>query len=60
MTSRSYFGNEEFQFNGSGRDLFGSFLLALVLSTPTLGLYWYGLFHSQNATSCRNPLITRV
>ena len=40
---RTYFGNAAFEFSGRGRDLFGRFLLALLLTPLTLGLYsfWY-------------------
>jgi uncharacterized membrane protein YjgN (DUF898 family) len=36
MTSHSYFGNQRFHFDGRGRDLFGSFVLALVPTFLTL------------------------
>jgi len=41
MVSNSYFGNERFDFNGRGRDLFPNYLLALLLTFPTLGLGWF-------------------
>jgi uncharacterized membrane protein YjgN (DUF898 family) len=44
MVSHSYFGNERFDFNGRGRDLFPNYLLALLLTFPTLGLYWIWFF----------------
>ena len=40
LVSHSYFGGERFDFTGRGRDLFGRFLLALLLTVPTLGLCW--------------------
>src|SRR5262249_13176372 len=40
MVSHSYFGNERFEFTGRGRDLFGNYLLAVLLTLPTLGLFW--------------------
>src|SRR5262249_50537637 len=38
--SHSYFGNERFDFRGRGRDLFPNYLLAVLLTIPTLGLCW--------------------
>jgi uncharacterized membrane protein YjgN (DUF898 family) len=40
MISHSYFGNERFDFDGRGRELFGPFLLSVLLTLPTLGLCW--------------------
>jgi len=37
MVSHSYFGNEQFEFNGRGRDLSANYLLALVLTLPAPG-----------------------
>lgn len=41
MTANSYLGNQRFDFDGKGRELFGPYVLALVLTLPTLGLYWF-------------------
>lgn len=41
LISHSYFGNQKFNFKGTGRELFGPYLLALLLVLPTLGLYWF-------------------
>jgi uncharacterized membrane protein YjgN (DUF898 family) len=41
MVSNSYFGSKRFKFDGAGRDLFKAYLAALLLSLPTLGLYWF-------------------
>jgi uncharacterized membrane protein YjgN (DUF898 family) len=41
MVSHSYFGNQKFNFNGNGRELFGPYLRAMLLMLPTLGLYWF-------------------
>jgi uncharacterized membrane protein YjgN (DUF898 family) len=41
MIGHSYFGNERFGFDGRGRDLFGPFLAAILLTIPTLGLCWF-------------------
>ena len=38
MVSHSYFGNQRFHFDGRGRDLFGSFVLALLLTFLSLAL----------------------
>ncbi len=35
--SNSYFGNQKFDFQGRGRDIFGSYLLVYL----TLGFYWF-------------------
>jgi uncharacterized membrane protein YjgN (DUF898 family) len=40
LISHSYFGKQTFAFNGRGRDLFGPYLLTLLLFVPTLGLSW--------------------
>jgi uncharacterized membrane protein YjgN (DUF898 family) len=43
LIHRTYFGNRPFGFDGKGKDLIGSYLLALVLALPTLliSLIWY-------------------
>ena len=35
------FGDRAFKFTGTGSDLFGSYLIALLLLIPTLGLAWF-------------------
>jgi uncharacterized membrane protein YjgN (DUF898 family) len=40
MIGHSYFGNERFDFDGRGRELFGPFLLSVLLTLPTFGLCW--------------------
>ena len=37
----TWFGNEQVSFTGRGKDLFGRYLLAYLLTLPTLGLYWF-------------------
>jgi uncharacterized membrane protein YjgN (DUF898 family) len=37
----TWFGSAQFRFDGEGRDLFGRYVLALLLTIPTLGLYWF-------------------
>ncbi len=39
--NNSWFGNQAFDFSGEGRDLFKQFLLAIVLTVPTLGFNWF-------------------
>ncbi len=39
--NNSWFGNQTFEFSGEGRDIFKQFLLALVLTIPTLGINWF-------------------
>lgn len=41
LVSHSYFGNQKFDFDGKGRDLFGSFVVVILLFVPTLGLIWF-------------------
>lgn len=41
MTSHAYLGNQKFDFDGQGRDLFWSFVLTLLLTVPTFGLCWF-------------------
>ena len=41
LVSHSYFGNQRFEFDGEGRDLFRPYLLAYLLFIPTLGIYWF-------------------
>jgi uncharacterized membrane protein YjgN (DUF898 family) len=40
MVSHSYFGSERFDFAGRGRDLLWPYVLAILLTLPTLGLSW--------------------
>ncbi|HWU40518.1 MAG TPA: DUF898 family protein, partial [Candidatus Acidoferrum sp.] len=40
FVSHSYFGSQKCEFDGEGKQLFGSFLLALVLLPFTLGVSW--------------------
>jgi len=41
MISQSYFGRRPFRFDGHGRDLFGAYVVTLLLFLPTLGFYWF-------------------
>ena len=41
LVSNSYFGRRPFRFDGRGRDLFGAYVVALLLLVPTLGLYLF-------------------
>jgi uncharacterized membrane protein YjgN (DUF898 family) len=41
MASNSYFGTQKFEFDGQGRDLLGSYILAVLLLIPTMGLYLF-------------------
>ena len=43
LVENSYYGNEKFGFDGKGKDLLGSYVLALFLALPTLllSLVWY-------------------
>lgn len=41
LTSNTFFGNEKFAFDGKGRALFGPFLVAVLLTIPTVGLSWF-------------------
>ena len=41
MMENSYFGNRRFEFDGHGRGLVKPYLLALLLTLPTLGLSWF-------------------
>ncbi|WP_435103270.1 YjgN family protein [Arhodomonas sp. AD133] len=40
VLNNTYYGSERFRFHGKGSDLFLPFLLALLLTVPTLGLVW--------------------
>ena len=40
VTNNMYFGSEQFEFNGTGNELFKTFLVAWLLTLPTLGLSW--------------------
>lgn len=39
-TEHAFYGSEQFQFNGKGKDVFASFFVAWLLTLPTLGLVW--------------------
>lgn len=39
--NNTWFGSEQFVYDGKGRDLFSRFLLAYLLMVPTLGLIWF-------------------
>ena len=39
--NNTWFGSEQFVYDGKGRDLFSRFLLAYLLMIPTLGLIWF-------------------
>lgn len=43
LVDRGYYGNEKFSFDGKGKDLLGSFVLAVLLVVPTflISLLWY-------------------
>jgi uncharacterized membrane protein YjgN (DUF898 family) len=41
MVSNSHFGRRPFRFDGRGRDLFGAYVVALLLFLPTLGMYTF-------------------
>lgn len=43
LIENAYFGNEKFGFDGKGKDLLGSYALALLFALPTLliSLVWY-------------------
>lgn len=43
LIEKGYYGNEKFGFDGKGKDLLGSFVLAVILALPTLfiSLFWY-------------------
>jgi uncharacterized membrane protein YjgN (DUF898 family) len=43
MTEHSWFGNRRFGFDGRGRELFGPFVVMILLAIPTVGLsfLWY-------------------
>ena len=43
LIENSYYGNEKFGFDGKGKDLLGSFVLAVILALPTLfiSFFWY-------------------
>jgi uncharacterized membrane protein YjgN (DUF898 family) len=43
LISNSYVGNRNFDYDGNGDDLFGSYFLSLVLAMPTLffSVFWY-------------------
>ena len=44
LTHEARFGTGEFDFDADGRDLFPYFVVALLLTLPTLGIcwFWYG------------------
>jgi uncharacterized membrane protein YjgN (DUF898 family) len=41
LVRNSRFGSEPFLYDGDARELFGQYIKALLLTIPTLGLYWY-------------------
>jgi uncharacterized membrane protein YjgN (DUF898 family) len=43
LIEKGYYGNENFGFDGKGKDLLGSYILAVILAFPTLfiSLFWY-------------------
>ena len=43
LMEKGYYGNEKFGFDGKGKDLIGSYILAVILMIPTLfiSLLWY-------------------
>ena len=43
LIERGYYGNEKFSFDGKGKDLIGSFVLAVILVPFTflISLFWY-------------------
>src|SRR5690606_16099894 len=41
MLSNTRFGSEAFAFDGRGGDLFGRFLLTVLLTLPAFGLVWF-------------------
>ncbi|SEM16134.1 Uncharacterized membrane protein YjgN, DUF898 family [Syntrophus gentianae] len=44
LIEKGYFGNKKFSFYGEGKDLLGSYVIAVLLAVPTLLLsfVWYG------------------
>ncbi|MFW6093790.1 MAG: YjgN family protein [Pseudomonadota bacterium] len=40
MLGNARFGSKEFDFDGKGGDMFGRFIVAVLLTIPTLGLVW--------------------
>jgi uncharacterized membrane protein YjgN (DUF898 family) len=43
LIDNAYYGNEKFSFDGKGKDLFNSYVLAFILALPTLfiSFLWY-------------------
>lgn len=43
LISNSYIGNQKFDYDGDGADLFSNYFIALILALPTLfiSLFWY-------------------
>ena len=39
-TEHAFYGSEQLQFNGKGKEVFASFFIAWLLTLPTLGLIW--------------------
>ncbi|MFC1491690.1 YjgN family protein [Nitrospinota bacterium] len=39
--NNTWFGTEKFAYGGTGKDLFGFFVLSYLLTIPTLGLIWF-------------------
>jgi uncharacterized membrane protein YjgN (DUF898 family) len=40
LFNRAWFGDTQFRFEGRGHHLFGPFMIAVILTPMTLGLYW--------------------
>ena len=40
LVTHSYFGSRRFEFTGRGQDLVSPFVVAVLLTLPTLGLGW--------------------
>jgi uncharacterized membrane protein YjgN (DUF898 family) len=41
LLNNTWFGNEQFVYDGKGQEMFGRFLLAYGLTIPTFGLIWF-------------------
>ena len=52
LIEKAYYGNEKFGFDGKGKDLIGSYILAVILMIPTLfiSLLWYYSYKKTNYT----------
>ncbi len=52
MVRKSHYGDQRFEYDGDGRDLFGSFALMMFLLIPTFyltGIWYYALQHRYRA-----------